>query len=171
MGLEAIKSSTPSSCRVAIKKAMTIIMNGDEPMLQSYIAEFRETFRKLPFEDIAFPRGVQGLKKQRGKSEGIPIHVRGALAYNKNLNNMKLTKKYEEIKEGEKIRFCYLRMPNHIHENVLSVPHTLPKEFALDSYIDYNVQFDKAFLQPLKSILNVIDWKDEKRNTIEDFFS
>jgi hypothetical protein len=51
------------------------------------------------------------------------------------------------------------------------VPHTLPKEFALDSYIDYNVQFDKAFLQPLKSILNVIDWKDEKRNTIEDFFS
>ena len=171
MGLEAIKSSTPSSCRVAIKKAMTIIMNGDEPMLQSYIAEFRETFKKLPFEDIAFPRGVQGLKKQRGKSEGIPIHVRGALAYNKNLNNMKLTKKYEEIKEGEKIRFCYLRMPNHIHENVLSVPHTLPKEFALDSYIDYNVQFDKAFLQPLKSILNVIDWKDEKRNTIEDFFS
>ena len=80
-------------------------------------------------------------------------------------------KKYQKIKEGEKIKYCYLKMPNPLHENVISILHTLPKEFGLELYIDYNLQFEKSFLDPLRAILNVIGWKEEPRNTIEDFFS
>jgi hypothetical protein len=103
--------------------------------------------------------------------KSIPIHIRGAMAYNKYLTTMNVTKKYEFIRGGEKIKFCYLKMPNKLNENVISAPSTLPKEFALDSYIDYNTQFEKSFLQPLRTILNVIHWTDEKRNTLEEFFS
>ena len=50
-------------------------------------------------------------------------------------------------REGEKIKFTYLKMPNHFKDMVISYPGRLPKEFGLDKYIDYDVQFEKSFLE------------------------
>ena len=102
--------------------------------------------------------------------KGTPIHVRGVLLYNYLLRKHKLTKKYQFIREGEKIKFIYLKEPNPLHENVISVSTHLPKEFKLEKYIDYDLQFDKAFLQPIKNILDVIGWQTEKRGSLESFF-
>lgn len=171
-GIEAVKSSTPASCRKAIKSALDIIMNGTEDNLHSYIEQFRNEFNKMPFEDVAFPRGVQALSQYTLTDKSIPIHVRGALIYNDCISKLKLTKKYQRIMTGEKIKFCYLKMPNHLREYVISAPAALPKEFGISSScIDYNTQFEKAFLQPLRTILSVMNWSDEKRNTLEGFFS
>ena len=187
MGIETVKSSTPMSCREALKKALKIIMNEDEGSVQKYIADFREEFKTLPFEDVAFPRGVTDLTKYQtdGKfwnnftnsgrnlefMKSTPIHVRGSLLYNYLLKQHGLEKRYESIKDGEKIKFCYLKEPNPIRQNVLSIISTLPKDFGLEKYIDYDTQFSKAFLEPLNAILNVIGWSAEKKATLEDFFS
>lgn len=170
MGIEAVKSSTPASCRKAIKDALDIIMNRDEAALHTFVAEFREKFNKLPFEEVAFPRGVQGLSKYLRAEKSIPIHVRASMTYNKRLKDLKLDKKYELIKDGEKIKFCYMKMPNDLNENVLAIPSVLPPEFKINQYIDYRMQFDKAFLDPLRSILDVIGWQDEDRPNLERFF-
>jgi DNA polymerase elongation subunit (family B) len=170
MGIEAVKSSTPSSCREAIRESLNLIMNTNETILQEYIQEFRGLFEKLPFEDVAFPRGVSKLYKYIEQPKSIPIHVRGALVYNNALEEYNLKRKYETIKEGEKIKFCYMKLPNPIKSNVISISSTLPSEFELEPYIDYNKQFDKAFLEPLRSVLGSIQWNEEKINTIEDFF-
>lgn len=171
MGLEAVKSSTPSSCREAIKKTIKIILNGTEEDTQKYILEFKEKFFKLPFEEVAFPRGVNGVSEYTLLSKSTPIHVRGALNYNQQLHDYKLGKKYEEIKEGEKIKFCYLKQPNPTHQNVLSIISVLPKELKLEAYIDYDTQFIKAYLQPIRYILNAIGWSDTKINTLTEFFT
>jgi hypothetical protein len=171
MGIEAVKSSTPASCRKAIKDALDIIMNRDEAALHVFVAEFREKFNKLPFEEVAFPRGVQGITKYLRAEKSIPIHVRACMTYNKRLKELKLDKKYETIKDGDKVKFCYMKMPNPLNENVLAIPSVLPEEFDVSKYIDYRMQFDKAFLDPLRSILDVIDWQDENRPTLEKFFS
>ena len=84
---------------------------------------------------------------------------------------MGLEKKYQKIQEGEKIKFTYLKMPNHFKDTVISFPSRIPKEFELDRYIDYDVQFDKAFLEPIRVILDCMKWKVEKNNSLEDFFS
>jgi hypothetical protein len=102
--------------------------------------------------------------------KGTPIHVRGAIMYNHHLKLMGLEKKYPKIQEGEKIKFTYLKLPNHFKEDVVSFPSRIPKEFGLDEVIDYDVQFDKAFLEPIKVILNCMGWKTEKTNSLEDFF-
>ena len=96
--------------------------------------------------------------------------MRGVLLYNHLLKTHKLTKKYQSIRESEKIKFAYLKEPNPIHENVISVSTHLPKEFKLEQYIDYDLQFDKSFLQPIKNILDVIGWKTENRGSLESFF-
>ncbi len=177
MGIETVKSSTPAVCRDALKKAINTIMNKDEQAVQDYIAEFREKFRTLPFEDVAFPRSISDLAKYTTGSKeleipkGTPIHVRGGLLYNHLLRQHKLTKNYELIKDGEKIKFCYLKTPNPVRQNVISVLSTLPKQFGLEDYIDYDLQFDKSFLEPLKIILNSVGWSPEKTSTLEGFFS
>jgi len=171
MGMEAVKSSTPSACRTAIKDSLNIIMTQGEDDLHKHIEKFRREFRKLPFEEIAFPRSVQNLTKYQYETKGVPMHVRGAIVFNKKLQQMKLQKKYEQIKDGEKIRFAYMKMPNPIHENVIAVISQLPPEFKLNAYIDYDMQFDKAFLDPLRVILNTINWHTEKQSTLEAFFT
>lgn len=170
MGIEAVKSSTPAVCRQAIKDAINIMMTQPEEELHKFIADFRSKFYKLSFEEVAFPRSVQDLTKYSRESKGVPIHVRGALSYNNKIKQLKLQKKYELIKDGEKIKFSYLKMPNPLHDNVISSFSTLPREFNLDEYIDYDMQFDKTFMTPLKTILEAIEWHTEKQSTLEDFF-
>lgn len=175
-GIEAVRSSTPSSCRENIKKAIKVIMTEDEHAVQRFIADFRQEFSTLPFEDVAFPRGCKDLAKYRSSERNIiynkstPIHVRGALLYNQLILDRKLEKRHSLIQDGDKIKFCYLKQPNPVRENVISVPGVLPRQLGIDQYIDYNLQFDKAFVEPLKTILDAIGWSVEKTITLEDFF-
>lgn len=173
-GIEAVRSSTPSACRTNIIEALKVIMNGTEAELQKFIADFRTEFRNLPFAEVAFPRSVRGLSQYADSStiyrKSTPIHVRGALIYNNILKTRGLTNKLQTIGEGEKIKFCYLLLPNPTQANVISAPGDLPKEVELTKYIDYNKQFEKAFLEPLTTILDAIGWQSEKRATLESFF-
>lgn len=174
-GLEIVKSSSPAKVRVALKDCVSIILNGSEEKLQNAVAEFKKVFNSLAVEEISFPRGVNGLYKYVDSTKiykkATPIHVRGSILFNKILSDKKLDSEYEYIKDGDKIKFCYLKTPNHIKENVIAFPEKLPKEFGLQEYIDYNFMFDKTFIEPLKSITDCIGWHLEKRNSLEDFFS
>jgi DNA polymerase elongation subunit (family B) len=175
MGIEAVKSSTPMSCRDKIKESLKIVMNGNETDFQSFVEAFKQEFKTLPFEDIAFPRGVSELSKYMSSSElyskGTPMHVRGAIMFNSFLKKYKLTKKYQLIQDGDKTKFCYMKVPNPVQENVFSILTVLPKEFNLEKYIDYDTQFDKAYLDPLKTIVNTIGWKTERVSSLESFFA
>ena len=175
MGLEMVKSSTPSAIREKMKESIGIMLRGTEQDIHKFIADFKEEFKKLPAEEISFPRGLNGLSKYTDAVSlyklGTPIHVKGAILYNNYLKQNNLTKKYPIIQDGEKIKFTYLKLPNHFKDMVISYPSRLPKELGLDKYIDYDVQFDKAFLEPIKVILNCLGWTTEKVNSLEDFFS
>ena len=174
MGLEAVKSSTPAACRTAIKECMQVIMNKDEEAAQQFIAKFKEEFSSLPIEDISFPRGCNGINKWSNPatiySKGTPIHVRGALLYNFYNKKNKLTHKYPLIQDGEKIKFVYLKTPNKINENVISYLGTFPKEFGLDKQVDYDLQFSKSFLEPIKVLMDTIGWQPEKIASLEFLF-
>jgi DNA polymerase elongation subunit (family B) len=178
-GIEAVRSSTPSACRDYIKKALGVIMNGTQDELISYIERSKVEFYKKPFEEVAFPRSVRGLSKyydskngyKKASRAGVPIHVRAALVHNHLVKTKKLDSTVSPIFEGEKIKFAYLMMPNPVHENVFATTGPLPKQFGLEKYIDYETQFDKAFVEPIRTIVNVMGWTTEKASsTLDDFF-
>ena len=175
MGLEAVKSSTPAPCRQMIKDALKLIMTKTEDDMINYIEQSRKEFTNLSVEEISFPRTVSDVVKHKAHAtiygKGTPIHVRGALLYNHFIKEKKLDKKYAAIQNGEKIKFCYLKLPNPIRENVISYIQEFPKELGLDKYIDYELQFNKAFLEPMRVILDAIGWKVEKTITLESFFA
>ncbi len=174
MGIEAVKSSTPAPCRTMIKDALKLMMNGTEDDVIKFIDEARQRFNKMDPEDIAFPRSVSDVKKHKSHStiyaKGSPIHVRGALLYNHYIKEYGLQNKYSEINNGEKIKFIYLKKANPIRENVISFINEFPREIGVDKYIDYELQFNKAFLEPLKTILDAIGWNVEKTVNLELFF-
>jgi len=174
MGLEMIKSSTPSAVREKMRELIELMMTAKETEIQDFISNFRSEFKKLPVEEISFPRGLNGLNDYSDSAtlykKGTPIHVKGAIIYNFNLKKLELTNKYPSIQEGEKLKFTYLKMPNPFKDSVISYPTRLPREFNLQEYIDYDLQFEKSFLEPVKVILDCIGWKVEKTFSLESFF-
>jgi len=194
-GLEAIKSSTPSACRDKIKDALKIMLNGTEAELIAFVDKFRIEFRGLPLTDVAFPRGCNGLEKYAAKSvvledddplhmfcgEGdvlptaiyitkTPIHVKGALVYNYWLRRLKLDTQYDFIQPGEKVKFLHLKPRNPFEDEVIAFVRRIPAEFELEKYVDYDVQFQKSFLEPLEIVLKCIGWRSEESSTLEGLF-
>lgn len=178
MGIETTRSSTPGIVREKLKQCIKLILTTDEETIQKFIVQFKDEFYKESPEDVAFPRGVSNMKKYSSDIEiytkGTPVAVKGALIYNHYIKKLKLDKKYESIFEGDKVKFIYLKKPNPIcgakGDQVISFKTVLPKELGLDSFIDYDRQFQTSFLEPLKNILDVIGWKTEKVSTLEDVF-
>lgn len=174
MGIEAIKSSTPAPCREAFEGLFQILINGTEIETQKFIQDFRNRFDALPPEEKAFPRGVSSLKKYLDKktiyAKGTPINSRAAILYNYRLKELGLENKYEAIKEGEKIKYIHVNPRNPMREDVIGFSHVLPPEFGMHKFIDNEIQFEKAFLIPAKSILDAIGWKAEEEASLEDFF-
>ena len=179
MGIEAVKSSTPAPCREKIKEALKIIINGDEKMLNTFIQEFRKEFMTLTPEEIAFPRSCNGVQKFTGESslfgKGAPIHVKGAILYNHLIKKNKLGNKFPLIQEGDKIRFLNLKQPNIYQSSAFSFITFFPKELDIQDRIDYDKQFTKAFVEPLRFITEKINWLVDGsygvQGTLEDFFN
>jgi DNA polymerase elongation subunit (family B) len=174
MGLEMVKSSTPSAIRQKMKESIKLMLQGTEDDIHNFIAEFKAEFNSLPPEEISFPRGLNGLKEYSDRvtmyKKGTPIHVKGAILYNHYLQQLGLTKQYPLIQNGEKLKFTYLKQPNPFKDMVISYPVRLPKEFGIHEFIDYDMQFNKAFLEPIKVILDCMGWTTEKSSSLEDFF-
>ena len=175
MGIEAVKSSTPAPCRKMIKDGLKLMMSGTEEDVINFIDKCREEFKSLPPEQIAFPRTASDVRKYHSSAtiyaQKTPIHIRGALLFNHYIKEKKLTNKYSLISNGEKVKFIFLKKPNIIQENVISFIQDFPKELGLDKYIDYDLQFEKSFVDPLKSILDSIGWNVEKTVNLELFFA
>jgi DNA polymerase elongation subunit (family B) len=175
MGLEMVKSSTPSAVREKMKEVIKLMLRGTEYEVQDFIEDFRKEFKTLPPEEISFPRGLNGLKEYSDAvmmyKKGTPIHVKGAILYNHHLKKMNLDKQYPAIQEGEKLKFSYLKQPNPFKDSVISYPVRLPREFGLHEYIDFDMQFEKTFLEPVKVILDCIGWNHEKVSSLDGFFA
>ena len=178
MGVDAVRSSTPQVCRDKFKKIFKVIIDEGETATQKFIADFKKEFRQLPPEAVSFPRGCNIVKNgitwadpKTIYRKACPIHVRGALLYNHYIKEKGLDKKYELVNNGEKIKFCYLKTPNPIKENIIGYTNDLPKELDLHRFIDYNKQYEKAFVEPIKHLLDALEWDVEPVATLEDFFS
>lgn len=174
-GLSMIQSSTPEVCRESLRKSVKLALRSTESELKQFSSDFEEQFKKCSVEQISFPRGVTNLTDfydpNKIYKKGTPIHVRASLIYNHHLKRLKLDKKYQLINNGDKIKFVYLKMPNPFFEDVIGYPSTLPKEFGLDEFIDYDLQFQKAFKNALEDLIEPIGWSLDQRATLEDFFN
>jgi DNA polymerase elongation subunit (family B) len=174
VGLDTVRSTTPAFYRDKLKTAYEMICRNSNDDLINFIDEVKKETFQQPIEMIAFPKGVNNIAKYRiGDADyksRTPINTRASILYNDLIKKKKLQKKYEPIKEGDKIKFIYLTMPNPVFSDVVAFPSKLPKEFELDKYIDYDKQFEKCFLSPLETMTSIIGWKAKRTVTLDELF-
>lgn len=175
LGMEIVRSSTPAPVRKALKEAVSIALTKDENTIKEFVSNLEAKWNDLNPEDIAFPRSVNGIKEYGDANsifrKGTPIHVRGALIYNHLIKSKNLEMQFQPIQEGDKIKFLYLKEPNPLGTHVVSFNSTLPKEFKIHSYVDYDTMFEKSFIEPLNSLLSCIGWQLKEQASLEGLFA
>lgn len=173
-GLSAVQSSTPMMCRDKIKEAIGVILSGTKQELFTMVDEFEVKFRQSTFADIARTAGVSDMGKyhdaQNIYAKGTPMHVRGALLYNHQIKEKGIDKLYQRIQSGDKIKYCYLKLPNPIRENIISAYDELPKELGLHKFLDYDQQFLTVFMDPINDISKLVGWDLDNRSNLDALF-
>jgi len=173
-GLEPVRSSVPITARNAMKKCYKIIAEKNQIKLHKFIARIKRNWHKADLNRISFPVGVNGLDKYSDHktiwSKGTPEHVRACLIYNHLIKENGLDKKYETIKNGNKIRYVYMKEPNPLRTDVIAYEKTLPTELEIRQHIDYRACYEKAFGKPMDDLLSKFGWTSKKTNSLDKFF-
>lgn len=170
VGADIVRSTTPEVVKGPLTECMKIILNGTEEELQAYVKAYRKRYYEFPIEKIAIPKGVNALNKfsiRAGWNNGTPMQVRASILYNQLLEKHSLQNSYETIKNSDKIKYTYLKLPNPLFENVIGFKTSFPKEFELDEYVDYKTMYEKSFLVPLVTILDAVSWSVEKKYMLD----
>lgn len=178
VGLETAKSSTPQMIRDALTESIRILMNEDEENLLTYVEEIKQKYFSCALEDIAYPRGVTEITKYHSMdpmlmvAKGCPIHVRGAIMFNKLVDENEVGHLHAKIREGDKIKYAYLREPNPTRQHIIGFTDKLPPQFELDEYVDRKVMYQKQFIDPLQAIVKYAGWSVKpKPQTLDALFT
>lgn len=176
MGVEVVKTSTPAVVREHLKEAFILVLEKrNEKELREYVREFKKKFMSLPIQQIATPSRITDISKyqedgyKHKSGVTIPIHVNGSITHNRLVNELKLSSKYEYIRNASNIRYILLKEPNPLKTHVISFVTEFPPEFNLEKYIDKEAQFEKVFISPLTSFMIYNGWT-LKENTLLDLF-
>lgn len=174
MGIEVVRSSTPAIAREALKQCVIHVIDKDIDKVRNDVKIAHQQFLTVPVEEIAFPRGANNLSTYSSAdsiyTKGTPIAVRASLMHNHFVQKLSIEDKYEPIQEGAKIRFIYLKEPNHLKENIIAFTEILPPEFGLHKYVDRELQFEKVFMAPLVNIMKAVGWELEPKQSLDEFF-
>lgn len=167
IGINAVRSDTPNYIRKLFSETLKTILSKDELSVQSLIKDRHEEFKRLPYDQIAKPTGVNGLTDYYDSinvfKKGAPRHVKGALIYNKLLKDKNLIDKYELIYSKDKIKTLNLLMPNTIGYDIIGFKGELPEEFGLQKYIDYDNMWHVTYMKPMTDLLNICGWQPVKK--------
>lgn len=173
-GLEIVRSSTPEMVRKGLTNCVEYMLNDDIVGLRKFTSTLKKKFIESNPEDISFPRGVNDIEKWMAGGakykSGCPIAVRSAILYNHYIKEKKLTNKYAKINSSDKIKFVYLVKRNPIQENIIGFNSDFPSEIVEKKYIDYNLQWNKAFVSPLTSLLEAVGLELEPKKKLDEWF-
>jgi DNA polymerase elongation subunit (family B) len=173
MGLELIKSTTPKGMRNLLKEGLECIISGEQHKFYDYVKKSEVWFREQPIEKISFISGVNGVEKYADSDtlykKGCPIHVRASLVYNQYTAKEQLDRvEFPQISNGDKVKYCYLTMPNFLHENVVATPRNYPQ--PLTKSYDYDTMWEKMFVNNLKDLAKAAGLSIYPKPSLDDFF-
>jgi DNA polymerase elongation subunit (family B) len=161
-GIELVRSTTPKKVKVFIENIIkTSLLVENVKKSNEIYRECYTEFKNLDPNDIAARTSINNLEKYaEGASlykykKGTPSHVKGAIAYNLLLKELKLEDKFEEIQTGQKVKKLYCEK-NKYGLDAISYPAVLPKEFLLR--VDFDRMFNKLVSQPIERLYDAIGW-------------
>jgi DNA polymerase elongation subunit (family B) len=175
-GIEIVRSSSPKVFRTALKDLLKHLLKGyDDDFLYEMVERYKKDFYNSKPEDISVNMGVNNISNYVNEDfsykKGTPYQVKGVANYHFLLNELKITHKYEYIKEGDKCKVVYIKK-NKYGFDVISY-YRWPKEFIDNGIqIDNDTMIEKYFLAKAHIILDPINRQDilKDRSIMDMFF-
>ena len=158
---------------------MNIIMGGTEKELNTFIQDFRDEFMSLSPEEIAYPRSCNGVKSFAELTNclhlALPYMSRVLFCITIWWRRMTYLTSIRIFKRVTRCGLCISSYFNIYQSSAFSFITFMPKELDIYKYIDYDAQFEKSFVEPLKFITDKIKWLIDSsygtQGTLEDFFA
>lgn len=168
-GVSCKKTEIPASMKSFLKTIFedTCIKNWNEVDYRKYIDSIFSEFVKTTYEDIALYKTYNTEKASTGfmvSEKGAGVHARGANIYNQLLSDLHIAEKYEKIKPGDQLRYCYINDANPYGINVIAFRDSIPEEFKEQFTINYDLMFEKIFLSSLKGYITVMKFNPYSPN-------
>jgi DNA polymerase elongation subunit (family B) len=162
-GIELVRSTTPKKVKAFIEDVIkTSLLTENIKTSNDVYRSCYDKFQQLDPNDIAARTSINNLEKYaQGASlykykKGTPSHVKGAIAYNLLIKELKIDDKYEEIQTGQKVKKLYCSK-NKYGLDAISYPAIFPAEFSLN--VDFDRMFNKLVTQPIERLYDAIGWR------------
>lgn len=162
-GIEMVKSSTPEIVRDFMRDfILKFLKNVDQKKANDDIKKIYDEFRSVEIEKIAKITNVNNIDQYTGPDglpiKGTPNHVKGAIGFNNMLKSKGLDD-VEPIYEGDKVKVVYIKESTRYSSNSIAFKDKLPNEFELKELVDYDIMWNKVFIEPIKQFYDVVGWQ------------
>jgi DNA polymerase elongation subunit (family B) len=185
-GLDVVRSSYPAEFRKLMSEVLIDILKGKgEEELTDKIQAFKKDLVNMDVTSIAKNSAVKELSKYLPKKKdnramfqfnsGTPAHVKAAIAHNQLLAHFKCSSKYEPMRDGDKIKWVYLKQNPYGLEGLGFKGYNDAPEIIelVTQYIDYDKIFERELLKKLEDFYGALGWGEvlSAQKTAEKFFS
>lgn len=188
-GIDIVRSSFPKAFQIFMKQFVIKLLNKvDYQEIKNDLLKFEGDIDKLSVFDISKTTSVRFISDDETKNynppirnrfksvRGSPVSVKAALGYNDLLHELKLDKDVVPIKNGQKIKWIYLKEnPYGLDTMAFKADGTDPKQIIdfIDVYIDKNRMYDQELKGKLQNFYDILKWEFPSTNTsnAENFFS
>ena len=150
-GLEIKRTNMPADVKVyATKLLENMCMTRDINSTNDILVETYDYIKTLNEEQVAEVSNINGYEKYSSQCNGLqtvkgmPRHVKSAYLYNYLIKQLGLTSKYQQIKDGDKIRVLAVDPKQNKYKiSAIAFIGKYPQEFKDIFKIDYEYMFDK----------------------------
>jgi DNA polymerase elongation subunit (family B) len=183
-GLDVKRSSFPKAFQECMGTVLIDILKGkSEEEISDYVVDFKKKMVNRPIAEIAKNSAVKNLSKYmpKGKRQlfqfgkGTPAHVKAAISYNDCLKHFDAPFKYEPMKNGDKVKWVYLKNNPLGIDGVAFTGYSDPPELEdfVKTYVDHTKIFERELKGKLQDFFDAIGWGDvvSELRTAEKFFS
>ena len=185
-GLDVVRSSYPAAFRKFMSEVLIEILRGDtEEQLTNKVHDFKKNLPTMDVVKIAKAGAVKNLSKYMPKKKdqtamfqflsATPAHVKASIAYNQLLKHFGVQNQYEPLKDGDKIKWVYLKQNPYGLDGVAMNGYNDPPQIMelISTYIDHDKIFERELLKKLEDFYGALNWGEvlSSTKTAEKFFS
>ena len=182
-GLDVKRSSFPKAFQECMGTVLIdILRSKPEEEITAFILAFKKSMMERPVSEIAKNSAVKHLSKYLPKKrqlfqleKGVPAHVKAAILYNDCLKHFNAPFKYSPMKDGDKVKWVYLKNNPLGIDGLAFTGYEDPKEIVdfISTYVDHNRIFEAELKGKLQDFYNALSWGEvmSEQKTAEKFFS
>ena len=158
MGLDIIRSGTPSFVKKKLKESLNIILDSDAESMIRWKDLVKEEFNLQNLSDIARVQGVSNIDYSVN-DKGVPIGARAVLVHNEYVKKLGIENEIQLLEAGNKVKLAYLTEPNIFGSNVVAWNDDKFVDIIKNAKcFDYDLCFEKFFLSPLQLMTDALKW-------------